>query len=164
MQEFYFSAKLISIGIAFLLLAGFYIFKSLNFSSSFGIFKDNFYSSLSTKGFKDEIIIKDNSISPELWKTVFLFGISVVVDFWFMGIKDIVLSDSILFYGLATLASILIVLLVVLVRRSTVSPKMTFLLVGFELCVFLAVYMNGPIFILDEISILLNDAEYLIGR
>ena len=71
MATFYSSAKWTFIGLSFLLMAGFYIFKSLEFSPRFGIFKDKFYNSLSTRGFEKEIILKDNSIFPELWKTVF---------------------------------------------------------------------------------------------
>lgn len=157
---FYDSAKLGFIGISFLLLAGFYIFKSLNFSSNFSIFKDNFYSILSTRGFKNEIIIKDNSIFPELWATVFLFGVSLAIELLFC-IKDIVFNSSLFFYGLFILIIVLIILLMVLIRRPTISPRMIFLLVGFELCIFFAVYMNGPVFFIDETYYFLNDAEYL---
>ena len=164
MLEFMSSAKLGFVSILFLFSAGFFIFKSLEFSPHFSVFRDNLFSSFSEKNINNEIHIKDDSIFPELWKTFFLFCISLAVGFLFMGIEDIVVSGSILFYGPVTLLSILVILLIVIIRKSRVSSKMTFLLVGFELCISLAVYMNAPIFIVDEMITFFNNAGYIKGE
>ncbi|MCK4454609.1 hypothetical protein KAU51_04705 [Candidatus Parcubacteria bacterium] len=169
--EFYSSAKLLTTGLFFYILSVAFFFKMNAFSVQAGIFLKNFYTTLTTKGFVNEILIQDNINFPELKKSAVLFLLPVVSELAFIIIENFegnyripVSLYGLFLYGLVFLIVVLIVLVIIMTWRPAISKRFIFLVVGVEMCLPFAVYTNVPIVFVNFVSDNIGDAKFIIER
>lgn len=138
-----------TVGMASSLLLAFIFLSRIANTFPYEKFVNQFYKILSQKGITNIATLQTGFGFPDILKGFYLFILLILVPilFLFKGLPDFSNLEPILFFGIGALIAIVvfIVLIFLMVFRPATAIRVTFVLIGFVLCIPIIMHSNMPL-------------------
>jgi Zn-dependent protease with chaperone function len=147
-DSFFSSSIFPTLCVLFVVLATFFELRLLN-STPYDNFLNRFYSSLTEKGFTNQIALRGGCLFPDFWQGVlilitFLVGFSVTLES-VNTFSELLNTQYLFLHGLILVVCILITLVILMTLKPVFLSKGLFALVGMGLTILFSIYGNAPL-------------------